>query len=134
MLYKDKTSIDYRFDVQTKDKKESHGDILLGYTGEIDFSQPVERVSQKIASDIFSLFKLEVDINMNKNHIKSLPNGEELIKQLQAPMAQSMISSKNDSYIIKGYLANQELILNDNNLTNTVLPLLKMFSQMGRAY
>ena len=133
MLFKDKTSINYRFDVQTKDKKESRGDILLGYTGDIDFNQTAKQISQKIGADVFKLFKLEVDISVDKNHIKSLPNGEELIKQLQTPMAQNMIIDENNSYIIKGHLANQELILNDNNLTNTILPLLKMFTQMGMA-
>ena len=133
MLFKDKTSIDYTFNIQTKDKKESHGDILLGYTGDIDFNQTAKKIRQKIGADTFKLFKLEVDISVAKSHIKSLPNGEELIQQLQTPMAQNMIADKNDSYIIKGHLANQELILNDNNLTNTILPLLKMFTQMGMA-
>ena len=133
MLFKDKTSINYGFDVQTKDKKESHGDILLGYTGDIDFNQTAKQIRQKIGADVFKLFKLEVDIRVDKKHIKSLPNGEELIKQLQTPMAQNMIVDKNNSYTIKGHLANQELILNDNNLTNTILPLLKMFTQMGIA-
>ena len=133
MLFKDKTSINYTFNIKNKDKKESRGDILLGYTGDIDFNQTAKQISQKIGADIFKLFKLEVDINVDKNHIKSLSNGEELLKQLQTPMAQSMIRDKNESYIIKGHLKNQELILNDNNLTNTILPLLKMLTQVGMA-
>ena len=133
MLFKDKTSITYSFKTQTKDKKESHGDILLGYTGDIDFTKTAQEIGQRINRDIFSLFKLEMDIAIAQSHIQTLPNGDELLKQLQAPMSQTMVNHQNDYYSIKGYLKNQELILNDENLTNTVLPLLKMLSQMGMA-
>ena len=133
MLFKDKTSISYTFNVQSKDAKESRGDILLGYTGDIDFNQTVEQISQKVGSDVFNLFKLEVDISANENHIKNLSDGEELLQQLKTPMAQNMITYKNEQYTIKGHLKNKELIVNDNNLTNTMLPLLKMLTQVGMA-
>lgn len=132
-LFKDKTSINYAFNIQTKDKKESRGDILLGYTGDIDFNQTVEQIRKKIGADMFNLFKLEVDIRVDENHIKSLPNGKELLQQLQTPMAQNMITHKNEKYTIKGHLKNQELVVNDNNLTNTILPMLKMLTQVGMA-
>jgi hypothetical protein len=133
MLFKDKTSITYRFKSQTKDKKESHGDILLGYTGDIDFSKTAQEIRQRVNADMFSLFKLEVDIAIAESHLQTLPDGDELLKQLQAPMSQTMVNHRNNYYTIKGYLKNQELVLNDENLTHTVLPLLKMLTQLAVA-
>ncbi len=133
ILFKDKTSITYSFKAQTKDKKESHGDILLGYTGDIDFTKTAQEIGQSINANMFTLFKLEMDIAIAQSHIQTLPNGDEFLKQLQSPMSQSMVKHQNNYYSIKGYLKNQELILNDENLTNTVLPLLKMLSQLGMA-
>ena len=72
-----------------------------------------------------------MDISVDETHILALPNGDEFLQQLQLPMLQTMIKHKNKKYEIKGHLKNQELILNDENLTNTVLPLLKMFSQLN---
>ena len=131
ILFKDKTAIRYNFKSQTKDKKESHGDVIVGYTGNIDFTKTAKEISQRVNSDIFSLFKLEMDISVDETHILALPNGDEFLQQLQLPMLQTMIKHKNKKYEIKGHLKNQELILNDENLTNTVLPLLKMFSQLN---
>jgi len=133
MLFKDKSSITYSFKSKTKDKKESHGDILLGYTGDIDFTKTAQEIRQSINTNMFGLFKLEVDIAIAESHIQTLPDGDKFLKQLQAPMSQTMVNHRNNYYTIKGYLKNQELILNDENLTNTVLPLLKMLSQLGMA-
>lgn len=133
MLFKDKTLLSYSFKVETKDKKESQGEVLLGYTGDIDFTQTSKQIQQKIGADLFNLFKLKVDIKLNENHIKALPNGNELLTQLQNPMSQSMVKYQNENYIIKGHLQNRELIVNDENLTNTVLPLLQMLTQASVA-
>jgi len=131
MIFKNKSAISYSFMGQTKDKKDSHGDISLKYIGDINFSKTAQEISQEINTNLFNLFELEIDINVDEKHISTLPDGDEFLKQLQAPMTQTMVNHQNQKYIIKGHLKNQELILNDNNLTNTVLPLLKMLTQMG---
>jgi len=49
-----------------------------------------------------------------------------LKQQLQMGVAQGFIKENNDSYALNGYYKNKELIVNDNNLTSTILPLLMM--------
>ena len=46
-------------------------------------------------------------------------------------VAQGFIKEVNGKYILNGHYKNQELIVNDNNLTATVLPLLMMATQGG---
>lgn len=132
-LFKDKSAIGYTFMGRTKDKEESHGDISLKYTGDINFTKTPEQITQYIGTELFNLFDLEVDINLHEKHIGTMPDGDEFLKQLQLPMTQTMVNHQNQKYSIKGYLRNRELILNDNNLTETVLPLLKMLTQVGMA-
>jgi hypothetical protein len=125
LLIKDKTSISYSVDINTKDKQSSQAFVEVGYTGDMDFKGNVEELIQKMRVQLLSLIRLQVDVSLNKKHLSLLPVPM-LKQQLQMGVAQGFIKENNDSYALNGYYKNKELIVNDNNLTSTVLPLLMM--------
>ena len=131
LLVKNKTLITYAFDAETKDSKKSKVQASIGYTGEIEFKTPIEELTQKVQQQILDIINLNVDISLDKEHIKSLPNSDELIQQIQMGVAQGFVKETNDTYILNGYYKNKELMVNDNNLTSTVLPFVIMATQGG---
>ncbi len=127
LLIKDKTNISYAIDINTKDKKSTKANLSIGYTGDIDFSKSMKKIVEEAQQKLLSIVSLNVDIELNKKHISLIPTPM-LEEQLQMGVAQGFIKDNNSSYILKGYYKNRELIVNDNNLTSTILPLLMMFS------
>ena len=126
LLIKDKTSISYSIDIKTKDKKTSQAFVEVGYTGDMDFKGSIKEITQKIRTQLLSLIRLKVNVALNKKHLSMLPVPM-LKQQLQMGVAQGFIKENNDSYHLNGYYKDKELIVNDNNLTSTILPLLMMF-------
>jgi hypothetical protein len=131
MLVKDKTLIEYRLGMQTKDNKSSDADAIIKYTGDIEFNGSIEEIAMKVQQQLLNLVNLDLKIALDKEHIKRLPNAEILKQQIQMGVAQGLLKEENGKYILNGYYKNQELIVNDNNLTATVLPFLMMASQGG---
>ncbi len=127
LLIKDKTNLSYSVDIDTKDKKSTKANIKIGYTGDIDFNKDIKKLTEEIKAKLLSTISLNVDINLNKKHLSMLPIPM-LEQQLQMGVAQGFIKDNNSSYILNGYYKNRELMVNDNNLTSTVLPLLMMFT------
>jgi len=76
---------------------------------------------------MLSLIRLNVDIELNKKHIKLLPVPM-LKQQLQMGVAQGFVKENNSSFSLNGYYKDKQLMVNDNNLTATVLPLLMMLT------
>ncbi len=131
LLVKDKSSIEYGVNIETKDNKKSNANIAIGYTGDIQFDGSLEKIAMKVQQEILNLINLNVDITVDKEHIKTLPNAEMLKQQIAMGVAQGFLKEENGKYILNGYYKNQELMVNDNNLTATVLPFLMMASQGG---
>ncbi|SFV57684.1 hypothetical protein MNB_SV-14-1381 [hydrothermal vent metagenome] len=127
LLIKDKTSIAYKAKINTKDKQTSKALLEVGYTGDIDFKGTIEELTQKIKAQILSLIRVNVNVTLNKKHLSLLPIPM-LKQQIQMGVAQGFVKENNSSYVLDGYYKNKELIVNDNNLTSTVLPLLMMLT------
>jgi hypothetical protein len=131
MLVKDKTLIEYGLGMQTKDNKKSSANAIIGYTGDIEFNDSIEEIAMKVQQQALNLVNLDVKLVLNNEHIKTLPNSEILKQQIQMGVAQGFVKEENGKYILNGYYKNQELIINDNNLTATILPFLMMATQGG---
>jgi hypothetical protein len=131
MLVKDKTLIEYGLAIETKDNKESDADIKILYTGDIDFNGSLEEIAMKVQQQALNLVDLDVKIALDEEHIKTLPDAEMLKQQIQMGVAQGFIKEEKGKYILNGYYKNQELMVNDNNLTATVLPFFMMATQGG---
>ena len=127
LLVKDKTSIAYALDIETKDKASTKALAEVGYTGDIEFKGTVQELAKTLQSQILSLIRLKVDIELNKKHLKLLPIPM-LEQQLQMGVAQGFVKETNSSFSLNGYYKEKQLIVNDNNLTATVLPLLMMMT------
>ena len=125
LLIKDKTSIAYSVGIDTKDKQSSHAFVEIGYTGDMDFKGSIDELIEKIRVQLLSLIRLKVDVSLNKKHLSMLPVPM-LKQQLQMGVAQGFVKDNNSSYSLNGYYKDRELMVNDNNLTSTVLPLLMM--------
>ncbi len=131
LLVKDKTLIAYGLDVETKENKKSNASIEVGYTGDMKFEGSLEEIAMKAQQQALKMISLNVDIGLDAEHIKSLPNAETVTQQIQMAVAQGFVKEENGKYILSGYYKKQELIVNDNNLTASVLPLLMMATQGG---
>jgi len=131
LLVKDETSIGYGINIETKDSKKSNALIEVGYTGDIEFKGSLEEIAMKAQQQVLDMISLNVDLGLDAEHFKSLPNAQELQAQIQMAIAQGFVKEENGKYILNGYYKNQELIVNDNNLTATVLPFLMMATQGG---
>jgi len=127
LLIKDKTSISYGVNINTKDKQSSQAFLELGYTGDIEFKGKIEELIKKMKAHLLSLINLKVNISLNKKHLPLLPIPM-LKQQIQMGVAQGFVKENNSSYVLDGYYKNRELMVNDNNLTSTVLPLLMMLT------
>jgi hypothetical protein len=125
LLIKDKTSISYSLDVKTKDKQSSQAFIEVGYTGDMKFQGDIQELTEKMRAQLLSLIRVKLNILLNKKHLSLLPVPM-LKQQLQMGVAQGFVKENNNSYTLNGYYKDKELIVNDNNLTSTVLPLLMM--------
>jgi len=77
------------------------------------------------------MISLNVDLGLDAEHLKGLPNAETLTQQIQMAVAQGFVKEENGKFILNGYYKNQELMVNDNNLTATVLPFLMMATKGG---
>jgi uncharacterized protein YdgA (DUF945 family) len=133
LLVKDKTRIGYAFEIETKDKQKSSANLEMGYTGDIKFEGSMEDIAMKVQQEALNIANLDVNIALSDEHIKSLPNAEILRQQIQMGVAQGFVKKESGKYILNGYYKNRELMVNDNNLTATVLPLLMMVTQ-GRGF
>jgi hypothetical protein len=131
LLVKDKSLIEYGLKLETKDSKKSNANIKIGYTGDIKFDGSIEDIAIKVQQQALDLVNLDVKIGLDAEHIKSSPNAETLKMQIQMGVAQGFIKEENGKYILNGYYKNQELMVNDNNLTATILPFLMMATQGG---
>jgi hypothetical protein len=131
LLVKDKSLIEYGLELETKDSKKSNANIKIGYTGDIKFDGSLEDIAMKVQQQALDLVNLDVKIGLDAEHIKSSPNAETLKMQIQMGVAQGFIKEENGKYILNGYYKNQELMVNDNNLTATILPFLMMATQGG---
>ncbi|RUM70176.1 MAG: hypothetical protein DSZ07_02990 [Sulfurovum sp.] len=127
LLVKDKTTISYGININTKDKQTSEAFLEIGYAGDIEFKGKIEELIRKMKAQLFSLINLKVNISLNKKHLPLLPIPM-LKQQIQMGVAQGFVKENNSSYILDGYYKNRELMVNDNNLTSTVLPLLMMLT------
>ena len=127
LLVKDKTTISYGININTKDKQSSQAFLEVGYAGDIEFKGKIEELIRKMKAQLFSLINLKVNISLNKKHLPLLPIPM-LKQQIQMGVAQGFVKENNSSYILDGYYKNRELMVNDNNLTSTVLPLLMMLT------
>jgi len=131
LLIKDKTTIAYVLDIETKDTKRSKIMAKIGYTGDIEFKGTVEELTNKIQKQVLSLISLNLDFNLNKSHLKFFPNAQSIEPQIRMGVMQGFIRDNNSSYAINASYKNKELMVNDKNLTSTILPLLMMATQMG---
>jgi len=127
MLLKDKTTLAYTIDVKTKESASSSASVKIGYAGDVDFTKPIKELEGEIKAKLLSLLSLNLNIKLNKKHLPMLPIPM-LEQQIQMGIAQGMIKENNSSYLLDGYYKDKELIVNDNNLTSTILPLLMMFT------
>ena len=130
LLIKDKTELTYELEVETKNKKRSQTMVQVGYTGDIKFKGNIEEISKKVQKEIFNLISLNLNISLNKSHLKLLPNNQILQQQIKMGLLQGFVKENNNSYELNGYYKNRELMINDNNLTSTLLPFLMMATQM----
>ena len=131
LLVKDKSLIEYGLEIETKDNKKSHANVKVGYTGDIQFNGSIEEITMKVQKQALNLINFNVNIGLDTEHINKLPNTETLKQQIQMGIVQGFVKEKNGKYILNGYYKNQELMVNDNNLTATVLPFLMMATQGG---
>jgi|GEM_PF-1216345 hypothetical protein len=131
LLIKDKSVVKYEVIANTKEGNESQASIEIGYTGDMNFTGSFEEMSTKIQQDILKLFRVNVDMHVDANLLKGVPNTENLMQQIQMGVAQGLIKEENGQFILNGYYKNEELMVNDNNLTATILPFLMMATQGG---
>jgi len=131
LLIKDKSVVKYEVIANTKEGNESQASIEIGYTGDMNFTGSFEEMSTKIQQDILKLFRVNVDMHVDANLLKGIPNTENLMQQIQMGVAQGLIKEENGQFILNGYYKNEELMVNDNNLTATILPFLMMATQGG---
>jgi hypothetical protein len=131
LLVKDKTSVAYLLEVQTKDLKETKAKIKALYTGDIKFEGSIEELTKKVQRNVLNILDLDLKVALDKSHLKSLPNRKTLEQQIQMGLVQGFIKEKNKKYILNASYQNQELMVNDNNLTATILPFLLMATQAG---
>ena len=131
LLVKDKSLISYGLALETKDNKKSNANVKIGYTGDIKFDGSIEDIAMKVQQQALNLVNLDVNIGLDAEHVKSLPNADTLKMQIQMGVSQGFVKEENGKYILNGYYKNQELMVNDNNLTATVLPFLIMATQGG---
>jgi len=127
LLIKDKTYVTYALDMDTKDKSVSSASVELGYTGDMEFKGRVKELTKKVQSQILSLIRMNVDIELDKKHIKLIP-ANHLSQQLQMGVTQGFVKDNNSSYSLNGYYKDKQLMVNDKNLTATILPLLMMLT------
>ena len=131
LLIKDETSISYGLNMETKDNKKSTANIEVGYTGNMEFKGSLEEIAMKAQQQVLDMISLNVDLGLDAEHLKGLPNAETLTQQIQMAVAQGFVKEENGKFILNGYYKNQELMVNDNNLTATVLPFLMMATKGG---
>lgn len=131
LLIKDKTQLNYAAIVTTKDKKTSNTKAQIGYTGNLDFQGNLQEIALKAQQEILNMINLNLDISLDRTHLQALPDAQTLLAQIQMGVAQGFVKEENGKYILNGYYKNKELMVNDNNLTATVLPLLMMATQGG---
>ncbi|MBU1667239.1 YdgA family protein [bacterium] len=131
LLIKDKTLLNYAFDAQTKDNKTSSASAEVGYTGDMKFDGNLKEIALKAQRELLTMIQLHLNINVDAQHIKALPDAETLTQQIQMAVVQGFVKEENGKYILNGSYKNQELMVNDNNLTASVLPLLMMATQGG---
>ena len=131
LLIKDKTLLNYAIDAQTKDSKKSSVSAEIGYTGDMKFDGNLEEIAIKAQQELLNLLQLNLNITLDAQHIKNLPDAETLTQQIQMGVAQGFVKEENGQYILNGSYKNKELMVNDNNLTASVLPLLMMATQGG---
>jgi len=129
LLVKNETLINYGLNIETKENKKSNASIEVGYTGDMEFKGSLEEIAMKAQQQLLDMVSLNVDLDVNREHLKSLPNAESLKQQIQMAIAQGFVKEVNGSYILNGYYRDKELIINDNNLTSTILPFLMMTTQ-----
>jgi len=129
LLIKDKSSVSYALDIQTKDNQKSKISTDIHYIGDIDFKGNMEELVMKVQEQMLDIVNLNVNINLNKEHVKSFPDAEKLNQQIQMGVEQGFVKETNESYLLDGYYKNRELIVNDNNLTSIILPFLMMATQ-----
>lgn len=131
LLIKDKTLINYAVDFQTKDSKKSSISAEVGYTGDMKFEGTLEEIALKAQQEMLDMLQLNLNLNVDAQHIKSFPDAETLTTQIQMGVVQGFVKEENGKYILNGSYKNRELMVNDNNLTSTILPLLMMATQGG---
>jgi len=131
LLIKDKSTISYAINIQTKDNKESKVSTDVHYIGDIEFKGKMEEVAMKVQEQALDLVNLNVNLTLNKEHVKSFPDAEKLNQQIQMGVKQGFVKETNENYLLNGYYKNRELIVNDNNLTSIILPFLMMATQAG---
>jgi hypothetical protein len=132
LLIKDKSTLAYTLDIQTKDKKESKVSTEIKYVGDLEFKGNIEEVVLKIQEKIFDSINFDIKMKLNQEHIKTFPDVNILNQQIQMAVAQGFVKEVNGNYILEGYYKDKELIVNDNNLTATVLPFLMMANQVSK--
>jgi len=126
LLIKNKTNAMCQIEVETKDNKRSQSMIQVGYTGDIKFIGTTSEIRQEIQKKILELISLNMDIELNKAHLKIIPNNQQLQQQIQMGVLQGFVKENNESFSLNGSYKNRELIINDNNLTSIILPFLMM--------
>jgi len=131
LLIKDKTLLNYAINVQTKDNKTSSALAEIGYTGDMKFDGNLQDIALKAQRELLNMIQLHLNINLDAQHIKALPNAETLTQQIQMAVTQGFVKKENGKYILNGSYKNKELMVNDHNLTATILPLLMMATQGG---
>ena len=129
LLIKNKTAIKYTLNIDTKDKESTKALVEVGYTGDIEFKGRVEDIITKIQSKLLSIIRLNMDIELNKKHLALIPVPM-LEQQIQMGVTQGFIKDNNSSYSLNGYYRDKELMINDNNLTSTILPLIMIIATL----
>lgn len=131
LLIKDKTSLNYALEVETKDNKKSYASADIGYTGDIKFEGKLQDLALKVEQELLKMLSLNVKIDLDIEQIKAFPDSQMQIEQLKMGVTQGFIKEENGRFLLNGSYKNQELMVNDNNLTDTVLPLIIMATQGG---
>ena len=131
LLIKDKTSISYALEMETRDSKKSNAKVEVGYTGDMKFQGSIEEIAMKAQQQALDMISLNVDLTLDSDHLKNIPDADILMQQVQMGVAQGFVKEVNGKFVLNGYYKNQELMVNDNNLTANVLPLLMMATQGG---
>lgn len=131
LLIKDKTLLNYSINAQTQDNKTSSASAEIKYTGDIKFDGTLQDIALKAQRKLLTMIQLHLNINLDAEHIKTLPDAKTLKQQIQMAVAQGFVREEKGKYILNGTYKNQELIVNDKNLTASVIPLLMMITQDG---